>query len=161
MIIQHLEYLFCCQFTTDNAIIDLLEDLAVQRQKCPTITNKIKYYGENYHKLYVDVLNYFKIKEDLKNSKIINIKNWSSIRKKSLKDLILKNFIIEVKHKYNFDDATMNKLNKDLMVGLNFKIINDKNIVIKDNKIVEISGLTLNTNNYRWSSDIFNSLKLD
>lgn len=149
-----VEYLFCCQFTTNDNIIDLFEDLATKRQKCPTITNKIKSYGDNYYKLYLDVLNHFKVKETSNLLNNINIKSWSSIRKKSLKDLILKNYIIEVKQKYNFDDTTINRLKKDLMVGLNFKSINDKNIVINNNKIIKILGLSLSINDYSWSSEI-------
>ena len=30
----YLDYLFCCQFTTNNNIIDLLEDLATKKRKC-------------------------------------------------------------------------------------------------------------------------------
>jgi len=150
-----LEYLFCCQFTTNDKIIDLLEDLATKKRKCP-INNKIKTYGDDYHKLYLDVLKSFKIK-DTTNSNQENkvIKNWSSIRKKTLKDLILKNFIIEVKNEYKFDEVTTNNLKRDLMIGLNFKNVNDKNIVIRDNKIINIIGLNLNINSYDWDYDIF------
>jgi hypothetical protein len=150
-----LEYLFCCQFTQDHKIINLLEDLALKRQKC-TLNNKIKSYGDDYYKLYQDVLKHFKIK-NTKNSEIAltNIKNWSSIRKKAIKDLLLKNFIIEVKFKYEFDDSTINNLKRDIMVGLNFKNINDKNIVIEENKIVMIKGLHLSKNSYNWEYEIF------
>lgn len=149
-----LEYLFCCQFTTNDEILDLLEDLAMKRQKC-SMNAKIKNYGENYHKLYLDVLKYFKLKDTINsNSEENQIKNWSSIRKKVLKDLIIKNFIIEVKQKYKFDETTTVNLKRDLMVGINFKNINDKNIVIEDNKIVQILGLNLSINSYDWDYDI-------
>jgi len=149
-----LEYLFCCQFTTNDNIIDLLEDLATKKQKC-ALSNKLQNYGDNYHKLYLDVLKYFKLKDITNNDEKIDIKNWSSIRKKSTKDLILKNFIIEVKYSHNFDDTTTSNLKRDLMIGLNFKNINDKNIVIKNNKIISILGLNLNNNSYTWDYDIY------
>lgn len=148
-----LEYLFCCQFTTNDKVLDLLEDLAMKRLKCP-LNNKIKNYGDDYHKLYLDVLKCFKLKDTTNNPESQNIKTWSSIRKKVLKDLIIKNFIIEVKYKYNFDETTTKNLKRDLMVGINFKNINDKNIVIKDNKIIEIVGLNLSTNSYSWDYDV-------
>lgn len=153
--IYFLEYLFCCQYTTNNKIIDLLEDLATKKRKC-AINNKIKSYGDDYHKLYVDVLKLFKIKDTsdtTQDDKII--KNWSSIRKKTLKDLILKNFIIEVKYKYKFDETTTNNLKRDLMIGLNFKNVNDKNIVLKNNKIETVIGLNLSINEYSWDYDVF------
>lgn len=149
-----LEYLFCCQFTTNDKIIDLLEDLATKKQKCP-LTNKLKTYENNYHKLYTDVLKCFKIQDITNIQEDKNIKNWSSIRKKTLKDLILKNYIIEVKYKYKFDETTTNNLKRDLMIGLNFKNVNDKNIIIKDNKISTILGLNLSLNSYSWDYDIF------
>ena len=149
-----LEYLFCCQFTTNDKIIDLLEDLATKKRKCP-LSNKIDTYGDNYHKLYVDVLKTFKIKDTVNTNETKVIKNWSSIRKKALKDLILKNFIIEVKNQYNFNETSMNNLKRDLTIGLNFKNINDKNIVLKDGKIFNIIGLNLSMNKYSWEYDIF------
>lgn len=149
-----LEYLFCCQFTTNDKIIDLLEDLAIKRRKCP-LNNKLKTYGDNYYKLYLDVLKYFEIKNTTTTQDANIIRNWSSIRKKTIKDLIIKNYIIEVKNKYNFDDVVINNLKRDILVGLNYKNINDKNIVITNNKIVSIRGLNLYPNKYIWDYDIF------
>jgi len=149
-----LEYLFCCQFTSNNAIIDLFEDLATQRLKC-SITAKIKSYEDDYYRLYVDVLKHFKIKDVATSQDKHFITNWSSIRKKALKDLILKNFIIKVKSDYNFDENTTNNLKRDLAIGLNFKTVNDKNIIIKDNEIDSIKGLNIGLNTYCWDYDIF------
>lgn len=148
-----LEYLFCCQFATSNNIIDIFEDLATQRLKCP-ITTKIKSYEDDYYRLYVDVLKHFKIRDTATPQDKYCITNWSSIRKKAIKDLILKNFIIKVKRTYNFDESTTNNLKRDLMIGLNFKTVNDKNIIIKDNEIDSIKGLNLGLNTYSWDYDI-------
>jgi len=152
-----LEYLFCCQFTTNNNIVDLLEDLATQRQKCAELNNKLKTYSDDYYRLYKDVLNHFKIKDKPMHIPVQRITNWSSIRKKALKDLILKNYIIEVKTKFSFDENTVKNLNRDLTVGLNFKNINDRNIIFngRNDKISEIIGLNLAPNTYSWDYDIF------
>lgn len=149
-----LEYLFCCKYTTNNNVLDLLEDLANRRQKCP-LNSKLESYGDDYHSLYKDVLKYFKIRDERRQT-TIEIKTWSSIKKKVTKDLILKNFIIEVKSVYNFDDRTTSNLKRDLMIGLNYKNINDKNIVIEKNKICKIIGLNLSTNSYSWDFQVFN-----
>ena len=149
-----LEYLFCCRYTANNNVLDLLEDLANRRQKCP-LNNKLESYGDDYHSLYKDVLKYFKIRDERRQT-TIEIKTWSSIKKKTTKDFILKNFIIEVKIMYNFDDLTTFNLKRDLMIGLNYKNINDKNIVIKKNKICKIIGLNLSTNSYSWDFQVFN-----
>jgi hypothetical protein len=149
-----LEYLFCCQFTTNNNVIDIFEDLATQRLKCPT-TTKLKSYEEDYYRLYVDVLKHFKIKDVPASQDKHSITNWSSIRKKALKDLILKNFIIKVKRMYNFEEETTNNLKRDLVIGLNFKTVNDKNIIFKDSEIDSIKGLNLGLNTYSWDYDVF------
>jgi len=151
MVELYYQYLFCCQYTTNSKILDLLEDLATKKQKCPT-TNKN--YGTNYHKLFNDVLKHFKLKNTSENEEKKNIKSWSSIRKKYIKDLILQNYIIEVKHKYNFSKHTTSNFQRDLKIGLNFKNINDKNIVIENNKISQILGLNLTNDNYTWDYDI-------
>ncbi|ABF82080.1 hypothetical protein MIV050L [Invertebrate iridescent virus 3] len=145
-----VEYLFCCKYTTNNKIIDLLEDLATRKVKC-NLTAKLDQYGENYHQLYLDVLKNFKdVCTSTTQQDGTVIKNWSSIRKKNLKDLILKNFIIEVKYRYGFDDQTTENLKRDINMRLNFKTIGDKTIIIKNNKIKKIVGLNLTTNNYSW-----------
>jgi membrane-associated HD superfamily phosphohydrolase len=144
-----LEYLFCCQFATEDHIIDLLEDLATKATKCP-ITQNLESYGTNYHKLYVDILEYYKMKTVKKSTKINVIKNWSSIRKKTLKDLVLKNFIIEVKSNYKFDEITTKNLKRELTIALNFKNVNDKNIIMENNKISKILGLNIGINTYNW-----------
>lgn len=147
-----LEYLFCCKYTTDDKILDLLEDLATKRQK---FINNFDSYNGDYYKLYQDILKYFKVKDSTNSQQKLYIQNWSSIRKKVIKDLILKNFIIEVKYKYNFEDNTANNLQRDLMIGLNYKNINDKNIIIKNNKIIRIEGLYLSINSYKFDYNIF------
>jgi hypothetical protein len=149
-----LEYLFCCQFTTNEQILDLLEDLAMKRQQCHRINSNLTKYGTDYRTLYSDVLKYFNISHaSSKQQPTAVFKNWSSIRKKHNKNLILKKFIIDVKNTYNFDTDTIFRFNRDLMIGLSFKTINDKNIVMRDSKIIRIQGLHLTINDYRWDFD--------
>lgn len=150
----YLKYLYCCKFTTNNKIKDLLEDLAIRNIKC-SLSNNLESYKDNYYKLYLDVLKYFKVKESIKNKDIKPIKSWASAKKKITKDLVLKKYIIHVKYMYQFDDKTVDRLIRDLMIGINLKNINDKNIIFEDNNIVKIIGLNLYTNSYSWDFDIF------
>lgn len=148
----HLEYLFCCQYTENDKILDLLEDLATKKKKCslnPRLSDK---YCDNYKLLFHDVLKLFKIKDSPKQPHfLIPIKTWSSIRKKTIKDLIRLNFVLAVKEQHNFDDKTLKRLNRDIVIGIGLKNINDNNIVIEANKIVRIEGLILETNSFRWA----------
>jgi hypothetical protein len=153
-----IEYIFCCQFTTNNKILDLLEDLATRKQKCTLTLSLTKYRahpeGVGYHKLYCDILKLYKIKDtvDQENGPIVN--KWSSIRKKAMKDLVLKKYIIEVKNAYEFSEETATRFKRDLATGLNFKNINDKNIHIQNSKITHIDGLILYKHGYEWNFNI-------
>ena len=150
-----LDYLFCCQYTTNEKIIDLLEDLATKKRRC-LLTNKLKNYDENHHKLYIDVLKYFKVKDTISHNKEdTHINSWSLIKRKVDKDLLLKNYVVTVKHKYNFDDDMAKKLKRDLMIGLSLKTINEKNIVVRNGKISSIVGLHVTQNTYTWDFNIF------
>ena len=146
-----LPYLFCCQFASSEEIKDLLEDLATGKQVCK-LTPKLDTYGDNYNRLYDDVLKHFAVclnKPSIESG--VTIKNWSSIRKKSVKDLLLKNYIIHVQQKYMFDNNTINNFKRELMIHLNIKKIGDKHIIIENNKIVVIKGIKLSTNTYSWN----------
>lgn len=164
-----VEYIFCCQFTTNNKILDLLEDLATREQKCVLTASLAKYRTAaanpkepalnsqtslGYYKLYCDILKLYKIKDTLDPENGSTVNKWSSIRKKALKDLVLKKYIIEVKNKYAFSEETATRFKRDLATGLNFKNINDKNIHIQNSNITHIDGLTLYKHGYEWNFNI-------
>jgi hypothetical protein len=143
-----LPYLFCCQFANSEEIKDLLEDLATGKQGCK-LTPKLSTYGDDYKRLYIDVLKHFDISgEDQHTKSGVTIKSWSSIRKKSVKDLLLKNYIIRIQQQYFFDNNTVNNFKRELMIHLNIKKIGDKHIIIENNNIVVIKGIILSKNSY-------------
>jgi hypothetical protein len=144
-----LPYLFCCQFASSEEIKDLLEDLATGKQVCK-LTPKLDTYGDDYNRLYADVLKHFTVCLNPLQGCGVTIKNWSSIRKKSVKDLLIKNYIIYVQQKYLFDNNTINNFKRELMIHLNIKKIGDKHIVIENNKIVAVKGIKLSINTYSW-----------
>jgi hypothetical protein len=142
-----LDYLFCGQFTQNPTVLDLLEDLALNRKRMKK--------PENKEMLYNNVLKCFKVK----NTNQTNVKSqvyltWSSIRIKAIKEMKIKNFIIKIKSEKNFDNITIEKFVSDLNTGLNFKTINDKNIVLLNNEIDNIVGLQLHDKSYSWSFNL-------
>lgn len=142
-----MDYLLCCKYTSDNKILDLLEDLAF---------GKIKYQVNDYinlHDLYLKILSKFNMQDQ--NEQKIQSKSWSSIRLKNLKELKLQNFIINTTIRYQFSDNTKNFFTQDLIHGIKFKTINDKNIVMSNNEISKITGLTLDQNRYEWNFDLY------
>lgn len=150
-----LPYLFCCKFTTNEKILDLLEDLATKKQKCPSINNNIHKYGTDYELLYNDVLKYFKTSTRIKKRCTIEErKTWSCIRKKQDREITLKKYVVKVKNQFNFDDLTTTRLYREIMTGIHFKTVNDRNISMSNSEIAEIKGLRLSLNRFDWDFDI-------
>ncbi len=87
--------------------------------------------------------------KDIKNS------NWTSIKKKSIKDNIIENFIIDMKNTYNLSLSVCKELNSKIQLGLIFKTITHKDIVYEDGKIKSISGILFKDNAFELRKDLF------
>jgi hypothetical protein len=87
--------------------------------------------------------------KDIKNS------NWTSIKKKSIKDNIIENFIIDMKNTYNLSLSVCKELNSVIQLGLIFKTITHKDIVYEDGKIKSISGILFKDNAFELRKDLF------
>jgi hypothetical protein len=55
-------------------------------------------------------------------------KEWKDIKKKNIKDILLDNFIIKMKNKYNFNASQTHKLMCFIITGFQFKIITNLDI---------------------------------
>ncbi len=73
--------------------------------------------------------------KELKNNK------WVGIKKKTSKDFIIENFVIEMKEKYKLSDIKTKQLLGTIMSGLIFKVYTPKDIQYENGKINEINGL--------------------
>ncbi len=73
--------------------------------------------------------------KELKNSK------WTSIKKKTSKDFIIENFVIEMKAKWKLTDAHARQLLGTIISGMIFKVYSPKDIHYDQGKITEIDGL--------------------
>lgn len=73
--------------------------------------------------------------KDLKNSK------WTSIKKKTSKDFIIENYVIEMKAKWGMTDAITRQLLGTIISGMIFKVYSPKDIHYEQGKIVSIDGL--------------------
>jgi hypothetical protein len=87
--------------------------------------------------------------KDIKNS------NWTSIKKKSIKDNIIENFIIEMKNKYELSLSTCKELNSVIQLGLIFKSIGPKEITYEDGKITKIEGIEFKRNMFSVTKDLY------
>lgn len=77
------------------------------------------------------------LEKSLKQSK----DDWSSIRKKNIKDVLYEKYVIAMKHKYSLSVQQCKYLLALITVAIMFKSITNKDILYEDEKIVSISGI--------------------
>lgn len=70
-----------------------------------------------------------------------NLFQWNDIRKKTLKDLLLEQYSLEQKSKFQYSYAFTKKLFAIIFIGIQFKTILSKNIHYQNRKITQIEGL--------------------
>lgn len=119
-----------------------------------------KIENSNDEKLYQDVKNLLFKKVGIQSSldRIKNIEDfkksqeelsdilqnkWSSIKKKSLKDHFIENYVIDCKKTYNLTDIEVKKLLFLIHFGILFKKIQNKDIKYENGKILSIDGIEI------------------
>ena len=146
-------FLQCCKFTQDLYWEIVFENLAYGKTPygtyltddyfCCNFKNKdfsYKLDKENPEKIYKDIYKLLvkklnlvshnerleKIKKitEIENEKKESRQNWTSIKKKSVKDLFIEKYAIEMKNKYNLTVEQTNYLISYIFIGLSFKILN-------------------------------------
>lgn len=177
-------FLECFQFTTDSFWENVFEDLAYGKTPYGTYINKnflcCNYKNKEFSykiekkdpmQLYNDVYNllvkklgllsvrdklnkkidFNNIEEDLKNTR----KNWNNIRKKNIKDLLIENYVINMKNKYNLNVSQSRKLISTIFIGLIFKVFSVKDINYDNGVIESINGITFEDNKVILERDIY------
>lgn len=92
--------------------------------------------------------------------KLQELKNieWVNIKKKSLKDTLFQNFLIESKKKYNLRDSHIKKIYNFINLGLMLKTIKPSDINYKNGEILSINGITFSNNSFSLNFDIYEGL---
>ena len=93
-----------------------------------------------------------------KNLKNIKNTEWNDIKKKSTKDILFQNFLIDVKKKYELRDSQLKCLYNSINLGLMLKSIKNTDIVYKNGEIQEIKGFFFTKGKYRIDLDIYAGL---
>ncbi len=84
------------------------------------------------------IQDFAKMEEEIKELKN---NRWTSIKKKTSKDFIIENFVIEMKAKYNLPDVKAKQLLGTILTGMIFKTYSPKDIIYENGKIVGIDGI--------------------
>lgn len=81
--------------------------------------------------------------------------NWNSIKKKSVKNIIVENFVIDKKREYNLSFSQIRKLLSIIIVGIIFKTIRATDIEYNDSKITNIADINFSYKNIDIKKDIY------
>ena len=84
-----------------------------------------------------------------------NRKNWSNIRKKNIKDLLIENYVIEMKKKYSLSIKQSRELLSSIFTGMVFKVITVKDIDYSDGIIKNIDGISFKKKQIIFERDIY------
>lgn len=128
-------------------------------------TNKRKFFAYNFlykeakeiiediHKLILENTNIYSNK-DKKNKKKdiekfkadiqshINVEKFSMIKKKSIRELMITNFVIDMQKKYKLKWSEARNLLNIIQMGFIEKTISSNDVIFKDGKIKKIKGIT-------------------
>jgi hypothetical protein len=164
-------FLECVKYTEDGFWRQVFEDLAYTQCPYGSYFNKgffccsykgkefsYKIEGDDAEKIFNDVYSLLSNKLGITSSndrvkkiqdfeKIRNefqeIRNskWSSIKKKTTRDFIIENFIVEMKKTYKLSDKESRRLNSIVSIGLLFKTILPKDIEYENGRISSIANI--------------------
>jgi len=81
--------------------------------------------------------------------------NWNSIKKKSVKNIIVENFVIDKKREYNLSFSQIRKLLSIIIVGIIFKTIKASDIEYNDSKITNIEDINFSYKNIDIKKNIY------
>jgi hypothetical protein len=177
-------FLECFEYTTDSFWENIFEDLSYGKCPYGTYINKnflccnykdkefsYKIEKKNPQQLYNDIYNLFakklgllssrdKLKKKLDFNNIeeelkFNKNKWTDIRKKNIKDLLIENYVIDMKNKYSLSNKQSKNLLSSIFIGMIFKVINIKDICYNDGKINNINGIQFEKNKVIYEKNIY------
>jgi hypothetical protein len=178
-------FLECCQYTNDIYWENIFQDLAYGKTPYGTYISKdsiccnyknkefnYKIEQKNPEQLYNDVyflfhkkfgllsqrdkinkkIDFYNIEDEMKNGR----KSWANIRKKNIKDLLIENYVIDMKNKYLLSTQQTKYLLSIIFIAMTFKVICSKDILYEEGKIKNINGIQLKKKQIIVERDIYN-----
>ena len=97
-----------------------------------------------------------KFEETRQNTTILANSTWAGIKKKNIKNLMIENFVIDMKKKYNLTLSQTKELLSTITIGLIFKTILNEHINYNDGKINSIEGIIIKKNTIIIDTNIYN-----
>jgi len=119
------------------------------KEKSPEqIFSDLKQHFQVYLKLK-SVRDNQEIQEELddicKDLQEIFTSSWQNIRKKKIKDPIIRSFILDLKERYDLNDKETCQLAKIIKLGFLFNWIENDNVIYENQQIIDITTLTFDS----------------
>ena len=176
-------FIECCKYTEDKYWKSIFEDLAYSITPYGVYINKdfltcnykdrefsYKIQKKNSEELYNEIYNIFKNKiglvsrdEIIKKQTMINnmsddINNytdWSAIKKKNIKELMIENFAISMRAKHSLTLPQTRYLVSIIFLAFIFKVLNSSDIEIRNGCIESIEGIEFEKGKIILNRDIY------
>ena len=149
---------FCCNYKGKEFSykIEEIEPKNIYSDIFNLLTKRLKILSEEDRKN--QILDFIKIENEMNEQKY---DKWSSIKKKSTKDSLIENFIIEKKKIYDLSEKQVKTLQKQINLGLIFKTISHKDIILKNGRIEKINDLDFFKKDFKFNRDLIKSEELE
>jgi len=181
-------FLKTIQYTEDNFWKDTFENLSYaicpsgsyisKGFLCSSMKGKefvYKFIDKEPERIYNDIYNLLKLKLNImsKNERSILLKefeeveenirkiktcSWNEIKKKGTKDILLQNFLIEMKKKHELRIGQIKKLYNLINLCMILKSISTCDIDYTDGEIKSINGITFTKGKYKVDIDIYKNI---
>ena len=139
----------CCNFRGKefSYSIDIDKDPQIIYQELYNLLHNKLGFSSNQQRLD-QLKNIEDIENDWKNKK------WNNIKKKNIRDIVIDNYIILHRQKYNLDHINTFRLKNIILTGLLFKTISSKDIDYSEGIIHKIEGIDFSENQLIIDSNI-------
>jgi hypothetical protein len=175
-------------FTNDNFWKDTFENLSYsicptgcyisKGFLCSNVKGKefvYKFIDKDIEQIYKDIYKLFKEKLNImsKNERSILLKefeeveenirklrscDWNEIKKKSTKDILFQNYLIEMKSQFELKNIQIKKLYNVMNLCIILKSISSSDIHYENGKILYINGITFSKGKYKVDIDIYKNI---
>lgn len=96
-------------------------------------------------------MNFYNLEENIKKSNT----EWSNIRKKTVKELLIERYVIDMKKKHFLSISQIKYLLSLIFIAIIFKIITSNDIVYENGKIIDIQGISISHKNINIQRDLY------
>lgn len=140
-VLKHREFTYSLEETSD--VERMCQEL------CAVLSTKLQILSEKDH------FRYRKECQGHVSNYMNTMENWNEIRKKNLKDLLLEQYSLSQRDKFDYSFAFTRQLFAIIFIGIQFKTILSRNIRYSNRTIDSIDGIECQRNRIVCSFNIF------